>query len=190
MRSAHQIDAALRRRAATTLTVLPPSPLAPFDAWPIQIADQEASLYAWYVAPNVFVFQYHEPIYGLLTAQKVVLYTDSAREACHAAMAANKGMVVIHDLRLVTRVAPEGQKYLKIAWKKLTGPEVNAVYLVVGSVMPSLLRATINFINVVAALTTGKTMSFVADFSEPFAKHAVPPPAPGVEFPGAALRRG
>ena len=164
--------------------MLPPKPLAPFDAWPVQVADQEASLFAWFLEPNIFVFQYHDPVYKFITAQKVVHFTDTARDLRRAQIAEAKGIVVVHDARVLTRTEPQAQKYLDVAWKKLKAADVNAVYLVVGTSMPALARVALNFVNVVSALSTGKTMTFVTDFSEPFEKHAIKPPAPGAAFPG------
>lgn len=170
--------------------MLPPRPLPPFEGWPIQIADQEASLFGWFVAPNIFLFQYHEPTYGLITAQRVVHYVDSAMAANREQILGAGGMVAIHDARLISKVAADGQRYLNAAWNKLKPAELSAGYVIVADKMPGIALAALNFVNIVAAFATGKTMKLLRHYAVPFATHAVAPPSAAALFPGLTGTRG
>lgn len=168
--------------------MLPLKPTAPFDNWPIQVADAESEMFLWFLEPNLFLVKYHAPTYTLTTAQRVLHYIDTARAARRDEIARAGGFVAIHDARFVRKSEPEAQKYLNAAWKKLTPHEVKAGYVIVADNLPAVAMAALNFVNIVAAFATGKTMKILRHHAEPFAVYGVTAPSPSAVFPGQEVR--
>lgn len=164
-----------------------PSPAAPFDAWPVQVADEAAALHAWFVPPATVVFQYHRQRFGLAEAKTMVALIDGVRDAHRAAIVANGGLVMIHDLRQVTELTWEAQRSLRDAWPRLPAAEARASVLI-GLRLNVFLLSVIHAISAAARLFTGIELTLVPDFGACAQRFPVATPAPSVQFPQAQER--
>jgi hypothetical protein len=161
--------------------MLPP-PAPPFDVWPLQVTDDQAGLYLWYVRPGVFVTQLHGDKISLLAMQRLVRLMDDARELCASEIRQAGGLTAIHDWAHVRHgVDPAAGRFLKAAWKKLKPGDVNAVYL--AATLDPFTEMLVRGVNFVAMLMTGRSTRLVRDIREPLLAHGIRPPSPTAAFP-------
>jgi hypothetical protein len=157
-------------------------PLAPFDAWPVQVVDDQSGLLLWYLEPAVFVSQIQAKKASLLVIQRLVRLMDDVRALRAQEIEASGGILVFHDWsRLSEGVDPAAGRFLRAAWKKLRPTDVRCVYL--AAKLNPLARVGWNGVNFVATRVTGKSMQLADDIRIPMRAHRITAPTLGVQFP-------
>lgn len=160
------------------------SPSAPFDAWPVQLADEAAGLHAWFLPPATVVFQYHQPRFDAVQARTMVGLIDRVLAVHRPAVRAAGGLVMVHDLQRVTDVSWEAQRILREAWPNMQSADARASVLA-GLPVSLFLYHVARTISVAARLFTGITLTLVPTIDEAVATFGLCAPALDVCFPEA-----
>jgi hypothetical protein len=153
-------------------------PHPPFDAWPAPGADAAAGLLVWFVAPATVVFQHcHELVDGC-EARAIVRVLDEVFDREPRAYRECGGLLMIHDLRLVTGMTFEAQRTLRDAWSRRNDGDARGVVLA-GLKTSFFMMRVVHTIAAAAKLFTATEFD-VLDFDAAVQKYGltgqVPPP--------------
>lgn len=152
----------------------PSTPSPPFDAWPLEIADERFG-FAWYCGSGIIVTQ-ATITHG--TSEAAHAYHDYADHVLseHAAeVQAAGGLYVIHDLRLLASYDSAARRAWTERMKRRRRGYLRGSTVVVAEATP-LLRMAVSGISLMAAVSLGSSVDLSTDILETLARHGVKAP--------------
>lgn len=161
------------------------SPRAPFDAWPVQLADEGAGLHAWFLPPAAVVFQYRLERFDAAQARLMVGLIDQVLATHRPSIRAAGGLLMVHDLRAITDVSWEAQRILRAAWPNMQTADARASVLA-GLRVNLFLYNVARTISVAARFFTGISLTLVPTIDECVATYGLTAPGADVQFPAQA----
>ncbi|HEU4537596.1 MAG TPA: hypothetical protein VFS00_25930 [Polyangiaceae bacterium] len=156
-------------------------PLAPFDAWPVQVFDP-AFGFAWYVSPATFVSQATTEQGTLASVIALHDLIDGLLAAKAAEVRAAGGLLVLHDWRLLRGYDRDaGVAFVERVTRREPGYLRRAVVAVRGG--RELLLAAVEGVAFLGAVAPEAHLDLVADLGPALLEEGVQPPPAGERFP-------
>lgn len=150
-----------------------PSPTAPFTSWRKQYVDP-AYGYAWYCEDAIVVSQLAYPHASAAAARNFQDYQDKVLSQHAAKVAGHRGLLIIHDWRLLESYDGEARPIVQERMRKRPRGSLRGSIICVRKLSP-LVRMAAQAANLVSTLSQGATIELSTDLEAVLAKHHVRP---------------